>query len=249
MGRMLTDVWPLYGLRVRTPRLELRLPDLAELAALAELAGAGIHDPAVQPFTAEWTDGEPGVVARRVIQHQWGKLAQWQPGAWEFGLVTFLDGQVVGTQGLAAENFAEVREVGTGSWLGREFHGRGIGTEMRAAVLHLIFEGLGAEYALSSSFEDNVASQAVSRRLGYLPDGIERYAIRGNGATSLRWRLDRESWAKARTVPVTIEGLQACLADFGVPGQGRRGGGEGGERLGQAPRGPVARADRVGHGS
>ncbi|MFD7645577.1 hypothetical protein ACFV4P_33560 [Kitasatospora sp. NPDC059795] len=32
---MLTDHWPLAGLSVRTPRLELRLPAEAELAGLA----------------------------------------------------------------------------------------------------------------------------------------------------------------------------------------------------------------------
>ena len=33
---MLTDVWPLFGLVLRTPRLELRSPSLEQLAALAE---------------------------------------------------------------------------------------------------------------------------------------------------------------------------------------------------------------------
>ena len=56
---------------LHTPRLELRLPDLdrrAELAELAELAAAGVHDPAVRPFTAEWTDAPPADVTRNVLQ-------------------------------------------------------------------------------------------------------------------------------------------------------------------------------------
>jgi hypothetical protein len=37
--------WPLTGLRLRTPRLELRLPALADLDELAGLAAEGLHDP------------------------------------------------------------------------------------------------------------------------------------------------------------------------------------------------------------
>jgi hypothetical protein len=36
--------WPLHGLRLRTPRLELRLPGLEELDALAQLSADGVHD-------------------------------------------------------------------------------------------------------------------------------------------------------------------------------------------------------------
>jgi hypothetical protein len=48
---MIADFWPLSGLRLGTPRLELRVPDLDDLVALAEVAAAGGHDPAVQPRT------------------------------------------------------------------------------------------------------------------------------------------------------------------------------------------------------
>jgi len=48
---MIADHWPLYGLRLRTPRLELRLPDLADLSAMGDVAAAGVHDAAVMPFT------------------------------------------------------------------------------------------------------------------------------------------------------------------------------------------------------
>ena len=87
---------------------------------------------------------------------------------------------------------------------------------MRAAVLHLAFEGLGAQYATSGAFADNHASLAVSRKLGYSGDGIERYVRRGTAVTSLRLRLDRETWQRTRSVPVTITGLEQCLPMFGL---------------------------------
>jgi len=55
-----TEDWPIAGLRVWVAGLELRLPDAADLAALAALAEAGVHDPAVQPFSVAWTDRRPG---------------------------------------------------------------------------------------------------------------------------------------------------------------------------------------------
>ncbi|GAB1644022.1 hypothetical protein [Krasilnikovia sp. MM14-A1259] len=79
---------------------------------------------------------------------------------------------------------------------------------MITAVLHLAFEGLGAEYATSDAFADNPARR-------YADDGIERHLVRGVPVVSRRLRLDRAAWAAARTVPVTIEGLAPCRPRFG----------------------------------
>ncbi len=135
---------------------------------------------------------------------------------WRLELAVVRDGVVVGTQGLAARDFAVLREVNTGSWLGRRHQGQGIGTEMRAAVLHLAFAGLGAEQATSGAFDDNPASLGVSRKLGYRDDGIERHVIRGRPATIRRLRLTRAGWLAARSLPVQIEGLEASRAFFGL---------------------------------
>ncbi|MFI5893125.1 GNAT family N-acetyltransferase [Actinoplanes sp. NPDC051513] len=213
---MIADQWPLFGLVLRTPRLELRLPGLELLAELAELAKGGVHDPAVQPFVAEWTDAPPERVAAGVLQWSWNAWARWQPEGWSLGLVAIAGGRVVGTQAIEASRFADLREVGTGSWLGRAEHGKGYGTEMRAAVLELAFTGLGAQFATSEAFEDNHASYAVSRKLGYAGDGISRHVIRGAPLISRRLRLDRAGWEAARTIPVTIEGLEPCLPMFGI---------------------------------
>jgi RimJ/RimL family protein N-acetyltransferase len=106
--------------------------------------------------------------------------------------------------------------AGAGSWLGRDHQGQGIGTGMRAAVLWLAFAGLGAEHACSGAFEDNLASVAVSRKLGYRDDGIDRYVRRGMPAVSRRFRLDRQAWQDSQPVPAVIEGLEPCLALFGL---------------------------------
>jgi len=214
--------WPLAGLRLATPRLELRMPTDDDLEDLASLAAAGVHDPQVQPFAVPWTDAAPADRARSTLQYHWSRLADWQPAKWALNLVVVLDSAVVGTQSMSAADFAVLREVATGSWLGQAHQGRGIGTEMRAAVLHLAFAGLGADYATSGAFTDNLASKGVSQKLGYSDDGVERLVRRGEAGTVLRLRLDRATWLARRTVPVTISGLEPCLTLFGL-GAGQEG--------------------------
>lgn len=215
-----TDLWPVAGLRLRTPRLELRLPSERDLAALARLAGAGLHDPAVQPFEVEWTDAPPAEVSRSVLQHHWRQLAEWADASWRLPLAVVRDELVVGIQSVSGHDFAALREVSTGSWLGLEHQGQGTGTEMRAAVLHLAFAGLGAMSAVSGAYTDNKASLAVSRKLGYADDGIERHVRRGQPARLQRLRLDRHTWQAHRSVEVTIDGLEPCMRMFGLDGDG-----------------------------
>jgi RimJ/RimL family protein N-acetyltransferase len=211
--------WPLAQLRLQTPRLELRFPSEADLYALAGLAAGAIHDPDVQPFGVAWTDVSPDERARGTLQFHWRQRGAWQPANWSLDLVVVRDGAVVGTQGIGATDFAVVREVHTGSWLGQAHQGQGIGTEMRAAVLHLAFAGLDAEWATSEAFTDNPASQAVSRKLGYTDDGLSRQVSRGKPATMQRFRLDRATWSATHKVPVTIHGLEPCLPMFGLAGE------------------------------
>lgn len=206
--------WPLFGLRVTTPRLELRLPSLDDLDALGDRAAEGVHDPGSLPFLTPWSEGEPAERARGTVQFHFRRWGEWSPENWDCPFVVVFDGQVVGTQGLAGVDFAVTREVSSGSWLGRRFHGLGIGTEMRAAVLHLAFHGLGARYATSGAFADNPASLAVSRKLGYVGDGVQIHNRQGRPVETLRLRLSRDDWT---TPPgFEIHGLAPCLPLFGA---------------------------------
>ncbi|MGW4305445.1 GNAT family N-acetyltransferase [Streptomyces californicus] len=207
--------WPLYGLRLRTPRLELRLPDLPLLDELSSVAAGGVHEPGRMPFSVAWTDGKPEEVGRAVFQHLLGTIAAWSARSWTLSLAVLHEGRVVGRQDLMGEDFGTLREVETGSWLGLPYQGRGLGTEMRAAALHLAFAGLGARCAVSAAMLDNPRSLGVSRRLGYTDDGVKTESVRGAAVTLQRLRLDRERWEAHRRVEVTVEGLEACRPLFG----------------------------------
>lgn len=214
---MLIDHWPLVGLRVRTARLELRLPTEPELADLADLAAAGIAETGRRTFVTPWTELPPADRALSVVQSHWRQRGTWTPEDWSLELAVFVRGRPVGMQEVRAARFPILRQVSTSSWLGLEHQGRGIGTEMRAAVLHLAFDGLGATHATTASFVDNPAPLAVSRRLGYRPDGFVRDVLDdGTVMTSQRMRLTSDDWAEVSRPDVTVTGLRPCLPQFGI---------------------------------
>src|SRR5215470_15662493 len=174
---MTSPHWPLAGLRLRTPRLELRWPSLEDLDELVALAAAGVHDPQVQPFSAAWTDVAAAELPARSLRFFWSQWASWEPDNWELSFAVVHQGDIVGVQALKAADFAILREVHTGSWIGRRYQGRGIGTEMRAAVLSLAFDDLHADYARSTAHSDNAASLGVSHKLGYVDDGVDHLVV------------------------------------------------------------------------
>jgi RimJ/RimL family protein N-acetyltransferase len=204
-------IWPFAALRITTPTLELRYPDDDDLVALAYLAAEGIHDPATMPFFVPWTRAESPDLERGVLQFGWRRRSLLTRDDWSLPLMVCADGEPVGVQDIYAKQFPMRRTVESGSWLVQRAQGRGIGTEMRAAVLHLAFAGLGAEEAHSGSFVDNPASAAVSRHNGYEPNGEEIREREGEPARLQRWVLTRAKWTPHRRDDITIEGLDACL--------------------------------------
>lgn len=210
--------WPLFDVVIRTTRLELRLPTEVELVQLLELARAGIHPPEEMPFGFAWTDLPSPQFERNYMQYHWGTRASWKPDDWTFDLAVWLDGMLIGTQGLRGHNFPVLRTVGTGSWLGREFQGKGIGKQMRSAVLAFAFDHLAAEWATTTAFLDNTSSSGVSRSLGYIEDGRERMAPRGEARELTRFLMTSEMWRSRERPPITVEGLDACRDMLGIAG-------------------------------
>jgi RimJ/RimL family protein N-acetyltransferase len=212
----LTRDWPIFGVKVRTPRLEIRMPTDDDLSGLIDEIVAGVHDPATMPFLLEWTDVPSPARERQSLQWWWRQRAEWSPEKWSFAGAVFVDGAAVGVQDLGAEKFAALRTVQTGSWIGLRHQGRGIGVEMRAAILHLAFEGLGAVEAYSGAWHDNFTSLGVSRAFGYEHNGEALALRRGRPERQIRLRLTREAWERSRRDDIEIEGLEPCLELFGA---------------------------------
>lgn len=206
--------------RPMTIRLEIgaltlrpvRESDLAHLASM--LPDDAEHDPASEMF-AGLTLGDNR--RRILLQTYWKRLGTWSVDSWSMLFQVSAGDRVVGVQGLEGEHFASLRTVDSWSWLDPAARGRGLGVAMRTAVLALAFDHLGAQAAVSSAREDNVASLAVSRRIGYDGNGVSRSLSRSGPCTLRHMLLTKHTWAASGLgASVTVRGLEGCAPWFGV---------------------------------
>jgi RimJ/RimL family protein N-acetyltransferase/predicted GNAT family acetyltransferase len=202
---------PLSRLRLHTPRLELRLATLAELRELYRVAEAGIHEPDFMPFGNGWTDH---TTEASFLDWHGSALRDWRPYDWRLELVVFLDGRPIGVQELHGIQFGRTRRASTGSWLGAPWQRQGLGTEMRGAILTLLFDGLSGSEAVSGAIFGNQASLGVSRKLGYEQVGVSTVSPRGVAVEHADLVLTRDRFR--RPTDVTIEGLGGLYSLFGV---------------------------------
>jgi RimJ/RimL family protein N-acetyltransferase len=205
------EIWPPLGVRLSVSDIELTAIDDATALDLGRLAAAGIHGDAL-PFPTPWSRGSAVEVARNVYTHQSGLRSRCTPEHWTLEFAARLDGTLIGLQSLEAVDFPTTRSAESGSWLGREFQGRGIGTLLRVAILSFAFDGLGAEEVRTSAWADNTASNAVTRKLGYLPNGEQVLDREGTATVMRRYRLDRATWERRSGElgqHVQMDGLEA----------------------------------------
>ena len=213
---MVNDHWPLFDLQVRTPRLTLRYLDDDLAHELVAVAARGVHDPATMPFLIPWTDLPSPRLEQEAMRFYWRTRAAVQPDAWSLQFAVLVEGIVVGMCDLAAEQFGDLRQFTTGSWLGQEYQGHGLGKEFRAAALTLGFDGLGAEFALTGAWHDNAASRGVTESLGYERTGRRRALRRGVPDEQVEYRMSSEHWASIRRDDIVVEGISAARAFLGL---------------------------------
>jgi RimJ/RimL family protein N-acetyltransferase len=212
----LLDSWPLFGLRLRCRRAELRLIREADLDDLIRLLPADVeHDPRAGQFPGQDRDGY-----RRtwLLQSYWRSLGTWSPSAWFLDLLVSADGEPVGIQTLEAAQFGVLGTVDTASWLVPAARGRGLGVAMRMAVLGFAFDHLGAAAAISSAVPANDASLGVSRRIGYQPNGTS-FSDSEDGRIELsHLRLTADQWrASGLGAEVMVHGAEPARPWFGLP--------------------------------
>lgn len=207
----LTEVWPLFGLELRTPRLSLTPIRDEQLPELVDAVLAGIHDPAVMPFGVPWTDAPRDVLVRETAKHQWRQRCSVEPGDWTINFAVGFEGRIIGVQDVSARDFPLLRTVHSGSWLTQSAQGRGLGKEMRAAILLFAFDHLDAVAALSEAADWNAASLGVSRRLGYQPNGVSDVVSRpGEVTRQIHLRLEADRFIRPDW-KLRAEGLEPVL--------------------------------------
>lgn len=200
-------------IRVKTPRLELVGAGDDMLAALAPLVRDGkvFAEPAPYDDPMSFYESDPSARVSKWLQSVWRGRGRFGPAEFRLAFAVLVDGEAVGMQDLIAEKFDTCGTVLSFSWLSTDVRGRGLGTEMRSAMLHLAFAGLDAREAASDAFVDNVGSNRVSEALGYERNGVEWDIRRGEPGLIQRWRLTREAWETRRRDDIELSGVDDFL--------------------------------------
>ena len=204
--------YPLLDVRVITPMLELRGATDDLLGQLAEVVRAGktYADPPPYDDPISFYEPDPDLRVAKWMRSIWRGRGNVEADKWRLYFVVVVDGQPVGMQDLIGVSFSTFGTVTSFSWLDTDQRRRGIGREMRAAILHLAFDGLGAKEAGSDAFIDNHASNAISRDLGYEPNGSDWATRQGERALLNRWRLTRDTWEQRRRDDIQLHNIEAC---------------------------------------
>ena len=197
--------WPPHALVLTTPSLVLRAMTEADAAALAAAVPDDLERDPRLPHFSRGAD---------VLQAYWLQLGQWRQEDWVLAFAVLHNDVPIGLQALEGKDFRVRRTVDSHSWLVTSARGQGLGKQMRAAVLSLAFDHLGAEYAVTEAWEDNVASLGVSRALGYVDNGFDLHAREGTHGRMQRLVLPRASWTSP--VRVTVNGLEGTAPYFGL---------------------------------
>jgi RimJ/RimL family protein N-acetyltransferase len=209
--------YPPLLVEVTTPRLRLRGATDELLEGLLPVVRSGVVVGDEAPFDDPMSlyDGSPER-EWRWLRGVWGARTRADPTLWRLCFVVDVEGRLVGMQDLVAENFPSFGVVGTFSWLAPDARGRGIGREMRAAILHLAFAGFDAQEATSDAFVDNGASNAVSRALGYEENGFTWATRRKEPAQIRRWVISRERWEANQRTDISLSGVEECRPVLGI---------------------------------
>ena len=205
--------WPLFGLVLRSARLELRSPTDDDLLALLEVARAGIHDPASMPFAIAWTDLRGDAFDQGFLQFYWGTRASWTVEAWSLPLAVFLEGQPIGVQEISANELPDAsnrRHRVVARAAVRRARASGPRCARRCSPSPSTTSGRSS--ARSGALEGNEASRRVSTKLGYRSDGLGEVAPRGTPVREDRFVLG-SSGLRARALAGDRRGIRRLSCD------------------------------------
>lgn len=209
----LLEVWPLRGIRLLTPDLELRPATEADLPALFDILPDDLE---VDPSSTRYAGIDEGSNRRVILaQGYWRAMGLWSPSDWVIPFVVRRGNEPIGMQALEGPDYGAERIVDSWSWLERGSRGQGLGKQMRTAILELAFGHLGARAAISSAVLANVSSLGVSRALGYVD--THQSGLAHSNETLQHLRLESDAWvASGRGAEVRVEGVAATLPFFGL---------------------------------
>ena len=195
----LTDAWPLFGLRLRSERLVLRLPTDDDLSDLMALARAGIHPPDEMPFGVAWSTLPSPAFERGFMQHHWAMRAAWSPErlvpqpAWSSSTATRSARSRSTPTDFAVHRTVAHRVVA------RAGRSRAAGSARRCARRCSASPSTGSGRAWPRPRPSSTTRRRtrVSRSLGYEANGFGSLAPEGVARETQRFRMTRRGLAVA----------------------------------------------------
>ena len=175
--RTIEDLFPPFGVTITCGPLSMRPLRESDAPGFEDAVRThGIYDDGrVMPFLTPWADAGDRIGVNLLQQLLWSNWATFSPDQWQLPFRVEFEGRFVGVQDVFTRTpFLATRTLETGSWLLRPEQGRGTGTLMRQAVCAFAFDDLGAERMASGAFLGNERSLGVSRKVGYVPNGVHR---------------------------------------------------------------------------
>ncbi len=171
------------------------------------------------PFYVPWSIAPAAEMPLSVAQYYWRCRAEFSPGRWSAAFAVSWEGELAGIQGIGTQDYLVTRTGETGSWLGRRFQGRGIGTAMRQTMCAFMFDHLDAEFVTSAAFDDNPASLAVSKKVGYEDQGWSPVNRLGKPARLRRLMVGPAGLVRYEH-PLRVSGLAEFRRSIGLDADG-----------------------------
>ncbi len=184
-------------MQIETKRLILRPPVEDDWRDIAE----GVSDLEVTRLMASiphpYKDTDAVQFVARVLK-SWSETPQTE---YIFFLESKISDKVIGLTGLLkVDRFNGT--AATGSWIRRDHWRKGYILEAKIPVLDFAFDTLGLRRIETCAFADNIASQAMSEKLGFISEGIARQSTRCRATDEIHdeihYGLLREDWQVAR---------------------------------------------------
>jgi RimJ/RimL family protein N-acetyltransferase len=170
---------------LETERLALRKPTLADVNAIARLAGDRRIAENTRRLPHPYSHGDAIEFVRSL------------PGGRETVFLIEMDHKPVGMVGV---DWREVEAPELGYWLGVDYWGQGLATEAVRAVIDYTFEEFDTGHMRAGARVANPASRNVLEKCGFQWSGVElhRFESLGSSTPVDCFRLTRSIWVSLK---------------------------------------------------
>ena len=166
---------------IETARLNLRLPEMGDHVAWAQLRQQG--ESFLRPWEPRWS---PDHLSRRSFRDRvyWAWRARDEDRALPLFLIRKADGRLLGAITLDNVRRGPSQSGQVGYWIGQEFARQGLMTEALDALVRHAFSVLDLSRVEAACLTENVASRALLDRCGFAYEGLANGYLQIDG----RWR-------------------------------------------------------------